>query len=169
MRNGIGYIPTLKCREYEKTTLDVNDMKNLVVEIEEHGCAKEYAIDFKKFLKDYGIEKVYDSDDVEINIGDIVYGLSDGKEWYVTSIVHGDYPVDAISGDDVRQLKPEWLTHEKPDTQKDINEYLYSNVVDNLMSYGNGMYKNVKMVPIDVVEIAMERQHAIDMRAYSRQ
>ena len=169
MRNGIDYIPTIKCREYDKTILDVNDMKNLVVEIEESGYVKEYAIDFKKLLKDYGIENVnpvYDADGEEINIGDIVYGLSDGKEWHVTDIISGNYPVDAISGDDMRQLKPEWLTHHEPDTQDKIDSYLEDKVDICLGHTSDGMYSRVKMVPWNAVQTAMQRQRELDKRLF---
>lgn len=167
----INYIPTIKCREYDKTIIDVNDMKNLIVKIEEDGYVKEYAIDFKKLLKDYGIENVnpvYDADGEEINIGDIVYGLSDGKEWRVAGIIPGNYPVDAISGDDVRQLKPEWLTHHEPDTQDKIDSYLEDESSISLAHTltSDGMYSRMKMVPWNAVQTAMQRQRELDKRLF---
>ena len=56
-----------------------------------------------------------------IKSGEIVYGLSDGKEWRVTKVTSGSHPVEAVSNDSVRQLKASWLTHEKVDTQADID------------------------------------------------
>lgn len=52
--------------------------------------------------------------------GDTVYGRSDGKAWRVIGFDWGkpDYPVHAVGEHgDVRDLKPKWLTHERPATK----------------------------------------------------
>ena len=46
--------------------------------------------------------------------GDVVYGISDGREWRVGKIrPNSKYPVVARGSD--KALKAEWLTHEKPE------------------------------------------------------
>lgn len=65
---------------------------------------------------------VLDKDGQEIEVGDTVYG-GDGKEWHVTGFDWGGaYAVAAYHGDTVRQLKPEWLTHERPDSWERLRE-----------------------------------------------
>lgn len=52
-----------------------------------------------------------------IRRGDTVHGRSDGKEWRVIGFNQDNaaYPVRAVDEDrTVRDLKPEWLTHERP-------------------------------------------------------
>lgn len=80
----------------------------------------------------YGLADRIDSEMVElpkgsdgkpINIGDVVYG-SDGKEWRVSEILlratsssKGKYSIKAFGEDGVMLgLRPEWLTHERPDS-----------------------------------------------------
>lgn len=57
-----------------------------------------------------------------IEVGETLYSLSDGKAWTVDRIDHGQHhPVIGVNRNAVtsevltRALKPEWLTHEKPE------------------------------------------------------
>lgn len=60
---------------------------------------------------------VLDKDGQEIKVCDIVYD-EDGKEWDVLGLRwHEDpYVVEAEHEGEIKQLKPEWLTHERPDS-----------------------------------------------------
>lgn len=94
-----------------------------------------------------------------ICIGETVYG-QDGKEWLVTGFnYNSSHSVKGKNSDCIRDLKPEWLSHEKPMTPEDIEGYLESNAMDYLMPYSNGMWKDVKLVSLDVVENAMCMLH----------
>ena len=98
---------------------------------------------------------INDKDNKAICIGEIVYG-QDGKAWEVTGFNYNShYSVQGKNGDAVRDLKPEWLSHEKPMTPEDIEKYLESNAMDYLMPHSNGMWKDVKLVSFDAVENAM--------------
>lgn len=66
-------------------------------------------------------------DGQSIEVGQTLYGLSDGNAWTVTGIAHGrKHPVLAECRDalpmevEERALKPEWLTHEQPDSLERI-------------------------------------------------
>ena len=54
-----------------------------------------------------------------------MYG-GDGQAWEVRNVKHGDKsPVCAVGADaenyyELRKLKPEWLTHERPDSFEEI-------------------------------------------------
>lgn len=61
-----------------------------------------------------------DMDDQRIRPRDVVYG-GDGKEWHVSGIGAGEHCVKAWRVDEHgrrvnRGLRPEWLTHECPDS-----------------------------------------------------
>ena len=56
-----------------------------------------------------------------IEVGETLYGESDGIPWTVDRIDHGKHhPVMAHYGTKERGLKPEWLTHEQPDSWERI-------------------------------------------------
>ena len=63
------------------------------------------------------------ADGEPINVGDVVYG-EDGRAWRVRGVTigeksqaHPDHVIRATSDAGVwRYLKPEWLTHERPDS-----------------------------------------------------
>ena len=94
-------------------------------------------------------------DNEVIRIYETVYG-QDGKTWLVTGFnYNSSYSVRGNNGDCIRDLKPEWLSHEKPMTPEDIEEYLESKAVDYLQPHGNGVYEDVKLVSLDAVEDAM--------------
>lgn len=60
-------------------------------------------------------------DGVPIRPGDTVYG-EDGVEWHVIGVMLGEcrYCVVGASGDRQREMRPEWLTHERPRTAEDV-------------------------------------------------
>ena len=65
--------------------------------------------------------EVLDADGVPIKVGDTVYGQSDSKEWQVVGFVYSsEHSVVATSGKSKRDLRPEWLTHRKPDTFESV-------------------------------------------------
>ena len=66
---------------------------------------------------------VLDKDGQEIKVCDIVYD-EDGKEWDVLGLRwHEDpYVVEAEHEGEIKQLKPEWLTHERPDSWEKLRE-----------------------------------------------
>ncbi|MBQ9000504.1 MAG: hypothetical protein IJ087_01470 [Eggerthellaceae bacterium] len=56
------------------------------------------------------------ADGQPIEPGTMLYG-GDGSAWVVESIAHGEkYPIEGSCDGEYKQLKPEWLTHEKPDS-----------------------------------------------------
>ena len=108
--------------------------------------------------------KIIGKDGKQIVVGETVYG-QDAKAWEVTGFNYrSQHSVIGKNGDSVRDLKPEWLSHEKPDTYEDIFEYVNSNAFDELQAMGNGMYENIKTVPFEVVEIALERIRNINSK-----
>lgn len=72
-----------------------------------------------------------DRDGVPIHVGDTVYG-EDGRAWHVRgvtigekSIAHPEHAIRATSdANEWRYLKPEWLTHERPDSWERIADEL---------------------------------------------
>ncbi len=66
---------------------------------------------------------VLDKDGQEIKVCDMVYD-EDGKEWDVLGLRwHEDpYVVEAEHEGEIKQLKPEWLTHERPDSWEKLRE-----------------------------------------------
>lgn len=74
-------------------------------------------------------------DGMPIEVGQTLYG-GDGQSWEVRNVKHGDkYSVCAVGADaenyyELRKLKPEWLTHEKPDSIHAIKVDLNSQVFD---------------------------------------
>ena len=66
-----------------------------------------------------------------IHVGDTVYG-EDGRAWHVRgvtigekSIAHPEHVIRATSdAEQLRYLKPEWLTHERPDSWERIADEL---------------------------------------------
>ena len=66
---------------------------------------------------------VLDKDGQEIKVGDTVYG-EDGKQWDVLAYRWHNAPhvVEAEHEGEVKQLKPEWLTHERPDSWEKLRE-----------------------------------------------
>lgn len=114
-------------QKWNKVVVDVDEVQNFILRTKN----AEYTLDFQQLLIDYGVVRVLDSDDVRINKGDIVYGHSDGKAWRVTDVFCGDYPVWAVDDEgNCRELKPEWLTHEKPDSFKQVAEDALMDSVD---------------------------------------
>ena len=65
------------------------------------------------------------ADGLPIEVGQTVYG-EDGKAWVISGFLHGEkYSVEGCTPDEhgvdiVKRLKPEWLTHEKPDSFEEI-------------------------------------------------
>lgn len=60
-----------------------------------------------------------------IEVGETLYGESDGIPWTVDRIDYGKHhPVMAHYGTKERGLEPEWLTHEQPDSWERIAEEL---------------------------------------------
>lgn len=108
--------------------------------------------------------KIIGKDGKQIVVGETVYG-QDAKAWEVTGFRYNSHhSVIGKNGDSIRDLRPEWLSHEKPDTYEDICEYVNSNAIDELQAMGNGMYENIKMVPFEVVEIALDRIRNINSK-----
>lgn len=66
---------------------------------------------------------VLGKDGQEIKVGDTVYD-EDGKKWDVLAFWWHTAPhvVEAEHEGKVKQLKPEWLTHERPDSWKRLDE-----------------------------------------------
>ena len=66
---------------------------------------------------------VLDRDGVPIEPGDVVWG-EDGLDWLVTGFRwdNGDHVVEATAMGEVKQLKPEWLTHEEPESWERLEE-----------------------------------------------
>lgn len=66
---------------------------------------------------------VLDKDGQEIKVCDMVYD-EDGKEWDVLGLRWHEDPrvVEAEHEGEVKQLKPEWLTHERPDSWEKLRE-----------------------------------------------
>lgn len=64
-----------------------------------------------------------DKDGQEIKVGDTVYG-GDGKKGDVLAVRRHTAPhvVEAEHEGKVKQLKPEWLTHERPDSWERLEE-----------------------------------------------
>ena len=90
-----------------------------------------------------------------ILVGETVYG-QDAKAWKVIGFnYNSQHSVIGMNDNSVRDLRPEWLSHEKHMTIDDIEAYIESNAEDYLQPHGNGMYENTKMVPMDVVDNAM--------------
>lgn len=54
-------------------------------------------------------------DGAPIRVGDTVYG-GDGRAWKVKGIGSEPYSVVGKCGEDYREMRPEWLSHSKPDT-----------------------------------------------------
>lgn len=73
-----------------------------------------------------------------IHVGDTVYG-EDGLAWHVRgvtigekSIAHPSHVIRAVSdAEQLRYLKPEWLTHERPDSFERIADELEEWSEDN--------------------------------------
>ena len=108
--------------------------------------------------------EIVGKDGKQIVVGEKVYG-QDAKAWDVTGFNYkSEYSVTGKNGDSIRDLKPEWLSHEKPDTYEDICEYVNSNAFDELQAMGNGVYENIKVVPFEVVEIALDRIRDINSK-----
>ena len=64
---------------------------------------------------------IKDKDGKTIKKGDTVWG-EDGREWLVTGFLRDKHHcVVAISGIKTKMLKPEWLTHSKPDTLEAVD------------------------------------------------
>lgn len=78
---------------------------------------------------------VLDKDGQEIKVGDTVYG-GDGKEWDVLGLRwhEGPHVVGAEHEGEVKQLKPEWLTHERPDSRALIVKAVGEEVVKQIDS-----------------------------------
>lgn len=66
---------------------------------------------------------VLGKDGQEIKFGDTVYG-GDGKKWDVLGLRWHEDPrvVEADHEGEIKQLKPEWLTHERPDSWEKLRE-----------------------------------------------
>lgn len=131
----------------------------------------------------YGVVRIKDSDNYDTTVsaslithkkpvkgadgkliksGEIVYGLSDGKEWRVTKVTSGSHPVEAVSDDSVRQLKASWLTHEKVDTQEAINDEVSSEATSlAYLIYNNDYNAYEKWIRQDKVIELLERQRAL--------
>lgn len=73
---------------------------------------------------------VLDKDGQEIKVGDTGYG-EDGKQWDVLAYRWHNAPhvVEAEHEGEVKQLKPEWLTHERPDSWERLEEDARSLVI----------------------------------------
>ena len=77
------------------------------------------------------VELPRDRDGVPIHVGETVYG-EDGRAWHVRgvtigekSIAHPEHVIRATSdAEQLRDLKPEWLTHERPDSWERIADEL---------------------------------------------
>ena len=78
---------------------------------------------------------VLDKDGQEIKVCDIVYD-EDGKEWDVLGLRWHEAPhvVGAEHEGEVKQLKPEWLTHERPDSRALIVKAVGEEVVKQIDS-----------------------------------
>lgn len=69
-----------------------------------------------------------------IEEGEMLYG-ADGRAWVVESIDYSEkYPVEGSCDGEYKQLKPEWLTHEKPDSWERI-AYDLRKVSSNLQAH----------------------------------
>lgn len=157
---------------HNKTPFTVLDVAHLP-EFEPYGCV------LHKSLNGNGVEgwsradmisrkkPAIDADGNRISVGDTMYGITDGKQWYVTKINLGsNYPVEAYNGTNVRQLKSSWLTHKKPEkktyAENDVigflngmESYLKQYTREDMVSYGNGMYEGIETVPMSKVDDVM--------------
>lgn len=118
---------------------------------------------------EYTMKVPFDVDGKPIHIGDVVYGQSDGKEWKVYALGAGEYPifVRGCSREGKKELKPKWLSHEKPITQEDIYAYIGKNARLMPAFFGfDSEVKNIMMVPYDVVMNAINMHGSMYKRKY---
>ena len=147
--------------EYKEIIVNVENTNRLILRTEDN----DYTLDFKKLLKDYGIEKhpkVFDADGICINVGDTVWH-EDGTEYLVQDIdTNEEYSVYVGDG---WYIDPAYLTHQKPDTQKALDEDVASEATELSYLYVNGAFNgSEKWIRIDKVEEFLERQRKIDVK-----
>lgn len=128
-------------------------------------CHYRFSNKLADLIEKYYVPKSSDADGEPIEVGDVVYLVNNDKEPYgtprVVSKVDGVY-VDFEDGGFGRIFH---ITHRKPtalqDAQQNINSYLESNAVTYMQSKGNGVYEDVKMIPLDVAENALYMQQEL--------
>lgn len=92
------------------------------IRVKTETCYEELEYLPSKPLKRHEPE-VLDADGVPIKVDDTVYGQSDGKEWQVVGFAYSsEHSVVTTNGKSKRELRPEWLTHRKPDTLEAIED-----------------------------------------------
>lgn len=97
------------------------------------------------------VELPKDADGVPIRVGDTVYG-EDGRAWHVEGISLGRWAkwaeghVVHAMGDSGqwRDLMPEWLTHERPDSLERIAEEIEKADVDGCTDWAGRIRKLAK-------------------------
>ena len=92
------------------------------------------------------------ADGQPIEVGQTLYG-GDGQAWEVRNVEHGEkYPVYAVGADpensyELKKLKPEWLTHEKPDSIRaikvDLNSEVFDKDADELIGVSAGFLQGI--------------------------
>lgn len=99
-------------RDMAKTIKMMNEAIEAFDWVQKHGGLEQVNMDWKRLMP----KEILDVSGTPVKRGDTVYGMSDGKKWYVIGFNYDiKHCVTAIDGDGVvRDLKPEWITHEKP-------------------------------------------------------
>lgn len=88
-----------------------------------------------------------------IRVGDTVYG-EDGRAWHVRgvtigekSIAHPEHVIRATSdAEQLRYLKPEWLTHERPDSLGRIADELEEWSEDNRVNGDSEVFSRAREI-----------------------
>lgn len=104
---------------------------------DEHSAARDELCKLADHVDSKMVELPRDKDGKAIHIGDVVYG-EDGRKWLVRGIHYGEtkhngsvHQVHAVDEQRRwRDLKPEWLTHERPDRPTCRNASGYQDVFE---------------------------------------
>lgn len=88
-----------------------------------------------------------------IHVGDTVYG-EDGRAWHVRgvtigekSIAHPEHVIRATgNAGELHYLKPEWLTHERPDSWKRIADELEEWSEDNRINGNSKVFSRAREI-----------------------
>ena len=91
---------------------------------------------------------LYASDGQSVEVGQTLYGLSDGRKWRVASLDRTrPWSVWGESGGKYKPLKPEWLTHEPPDSleavRRDLDSLAFDKDADELMGVRAGELQGI--------------------------
>lgn len=132
-------------------------------------CHYKFSNELADIIEKYYTPKSLGADGEPIEVGDVVYLINIDREPYGSPRVVSEICEPYVYFEDGEFSLTPYITHRKPtalqDAQQNINLYLESNAVTYMQSKGNGVYEDVKMIPLDVAENALYMQRKLNKKS----